>query len=83
VRQFASLTHSERAERLGKREDLYVNVDFNQGLTKGDLTGVAKSLGIDLAGLRSSEKIEQAIRDLSERENQQRRSVEHTEHHGE
>ena len=64
VRQFASLTHSERAERLSKREDLFVNVVFNHmALTKKDLTGIARSLGIDLAGLRSSESTEQAIRD--------------------
>jgi hypothetical protein len=65
VKQFASLTHAERAERLSRHGDYMVNVVLGHlgRFTKKDLTAVATSMQIDPRGLRSSEAIEQAIRD--------------------
>src|SRR5687768_3825275 len=64
MRQSASLTHAERAERLSRKEDLYVNAAFmHMAFTRKDLTAIARCMAVDPAGLPSSESIEQAIRD--------------------
>ena len=65
IRQFASMTPVEQAERLGERPDYVINAVLGHlsRFTKQDLTAIATSMQIDLAGLRSSESIERAIRD--------------------
>lgn len=66
VKQFASLSHTERAERLSRQKGDHVvhAVLMHLGnYSKKDLAAIATSMQIDLAGLRSSERIEQAIRD--------------------
>jgi hypothetical protein len=64
AKQFATLTHAERAERLSRQGDYVVHAALGHlsHFTRKDLTAIAGSMQIDLAGLRSSESIEQAIR---------------------
>ena len=58
------MPHAECAERLSRKDDTYVRAALmHSAFTKKDLTAIAKSMGIDLAGMRSAESIEQAIRD--------------------